>query len=96
MSDVVPARLAHHLRKGDGGPTLLPDGSGVFVDLDGHKVLSLSKTGVALVQQIQSGVDSLEALAQALEARFDVAFPQALKDTESFVAELDRILGTAG
>jgi len=95
MSDVVPANLAAHLRKGDGGPTLLPDGSGVYVDLDGNKVLSLSKTGVALVQQIQSGVDGLDALAQALEGRFDVAFPQALEDTEAFVAELNRILCTA-
>jgi hypothetical protein len=92
MNAALPTNLVDRLRQVDAGPTVLPDGTGVFVDLDGHRVLSLSKTGVALIQQIQSGVSSLEALAQALEGRFDVTFPQALEDTEAFVAELNRIL----
>lgn len=96
MNAVVPAHLVDRLQQDDGGPTVLPDGTGVFVDLDGHNVLSLSKTGVALVQQIQSGVDSLDSLALALEKRFDVAFPQAREDTKAFVAELTRILCAEG
>jgi len=92
MSDVVSDDLIDRLRNGDAGPTVLPDGSGVMLDFDGHQVLSLSKTGVSLVQQILSGVHSVDALARGLEERFDVSFEQAREDTAAFLEQLTRSL----
>ena len=92
MNDQVPAELIEALRQTDGGLTVLPDGSGVFLDIGGHQVLSLSKTGVALVQQVQAGTDSLDALASSLESRFDVSYAEALIDVQEFIGELSRAL----
>jgi hypothetical protein len=95
MSDLVSPALVVRLRYDDCDPTVLPDGSGVLLDLDGHRVVSLSKTGVALVQYIRSGVDSLDALARMLAERYDVEFLEARQDAEDFVNELTRALAPA-
>jgi hypothetical protein len=95
MIQTVPLTLVERLKRGDYAPAVLPDDSGVLLDIDGHQVLSLSKSAVVLVLQIQSGIDDLDELARALESRFDVALPRARADVDEFVGELSRILCVA-
>jgi hypothetical protein len=81
-------RLAEKLSDPDLGETLLPDGSGVLLDIDGHRVLSLSRTAVFLVHQIRDGVTSAEALGERLCERFNIDPATAQKDTADFLADL--------
>ena len=85
-------RLAQKLNDPDLGETLLPDGSGVLLDIDGHQVLSFSKTAVFLVQQIRAGIPTTEALAEKLANKFSVDIDTAQADTATFLADLTKAL----
>jgi len=88
MRAVDVERLAEKLSDPDLGETLLPDGSGVLLDIEGHRVLSLSRTAVFLVHQIRNGITSSEGLAERLCERFNIDPATAQKDTVDFLADL--------
>jgi hypothetical protein len=95
MTDSVPESLLERLGAGDLALTVLPDGSAVILDVAGHQVLSLSKTGVVLVEQMRSGAGRIDDLAAALVQRFDVEMDEARRDTLEFVETLARAVSKA-
>jgi hypothetical protein len=88
----IDEAIIDRLGGGDLGLTVLPDGSGVMLDMSGHRVLSLSKTGVVLVEQMQAGRCRLDDLATALVEGFDVGFDEARRDAGEFLASLNEAL----
>jgi hypothetical protein len=93
---IVPDDLIARLGAADIGPTVLPDGSGVILDMSGHQVVSLSKTGAVLVKELQSGTHGIDDLAAALVRRFDVEPDEARRDTVKFLDSLHEALVAKG
>lgn len=48
-------------------------------------MIALSETGYFLWKAIESGTDTVEGLADALCAEYDVSREQAMKDTQAFL-----------
>lgn len=70
----------------------LDDGSGVLLDIDGEQLLTLNRTGMRLVQAIDEGADSVEALRDMLLEEFEVEADRAEADAQAFVGEVARAL----
>lgn len=88
MSDQLLQQLSDRLKDSTLDETILPDGSGVLLDVAGHRVLTLSSTAVFLVEQIRQGILQTRALTDALQARFDVGRDTASSDTIEFITSL--------
>jgi hypothetical protein len=84
--------LADRLNDPELGRTVLPDGTSVILDISGHQVLSLSKTGTFVVQEIRNGATSIDELAGRLAARYEVDATTARSDSERFVEDLSKAL----
>jgi len=74
--------------------THLADGTSVLLDLSGHQVLSLNKTGTLLTQLVMSENSSEEELAKELAARYGVSEEQAFEDCAEFLAKLSAAVGS--
>lgn len=94
MTDRSTAALARRLSDPALARTLLPDGSAVIVDLDGRQCLSLSKTGVFLLEQLQSGETCPSELARRLAERYGADPDEVERDTRAFLDDLARMLLT--
>ena len=70
----------------------LDDGSGVLLDIDGEQLLTLNRTGMRLVQAIDEGASSVEALRDMLVKEFDVEAERAQVDARAFVGEVAEAL----
>lgn len=70
----------------------LDDGTGVVVDIAGEQLLTLNATGVVLMQVLESGTVSEQALASALTARYEVDHDRALTDSRAFVERVSTTL----
>lgn len=70
----------------------LDDGSGVLLDIDGEQLLTLNRTGMRLVQAIEEGASSVEALRDMLLAEFEVEADRAEADAQAFVKEVAEAL----
>jgi hypothetical protein len=70
----------------------LADDTGVILDVDSLRVLSLNETGMFLVECLQQGVVTEEALVERLVDEFEVDSETAAADVRAFVAELGRYL----
>jgi hypothetical protein len=75
--------------------TILPDGTGVVLDIDGRQILTLNATGMYLVEQLRSGADSTGELAERLASAFEVEAEVAQADVEEFAATLAQFLKVA-
>jgi hypothetical protein len=74
----------------------LADGSGVLLDLEGMRVLSLNATGAFLLDRIAAGAGSAGALAAELAAAFEVDQETARQDVEELLADLEKALSRGG
>jgi hypothetical protein len=81
-------RLGSLLRSEKYSQTKLADGTGVLLNVDGLRVLTLNETGMFLVEEIQGGVDDLSTLVGRMATEFDVDDITAKKDVEGFLSEL--------
>ena len=70
----------------------LDDGSGVLLDVDGEQLLTLNRTGMRLVQAIDEGASSVEALRDMLLEEFEVEADRAEADARAFVGEVAEAL----
>jgi hypothetical protein len=70
----------------------LDDGSGVLLDIDGEKLLTLNRSGMTLVRAIEEGAEDAAALRERLCARFDVDAERAETDAAAFVQEVAQAL----
>lgn len=91
VSEIDVRRMGALLGSGRLVRTVLADRSGVMVDTEGMRMLSLNETGMFLVEEISSGV-GLEGLVQRLVEEFRVSRPTARKDVERFLEELTGFL----
>ena len=70
----------------------LDDGSGVLLDIDGEQLLTLNRTGMRLVQSIDDGASTVEALRDMLLEEFEVEADRAEVDARDFVEEVAEAL----
>ena len=70
----------------------LDDGSGVLLDIDGEQLLTLNRTGMRLVQAIDEGAASVDALRDMLLTEFEVEAERAEADARAFVEEVAEAL----
>lgn len=70
----------------------LDDGSGVLLDIEGEQLLTLNRTGMRLIQAIEDGASSVEALRDMLSGEFEVEADRAEADARAFVAEVAEAL----
>lgn len=95
MSPDELSTLRTRLQEPEIAETILPDGTGVLLDIQGHQVLSLSRTAVYLVREIRSGVGTVDELASRLSERFDVSTEIAENDIDAFSSQLLQALTSA-
>lgn len=74
----------------------LSDGTGVLLNLAKAEILSFNETGMLLVEELRKGASSPDALAERLEAEFEIGARDALRDVASFVDSLRRALEAEG
>ena len=70
----------------------LDDGSGVLLDVDGEQLLTLNRTGMRLVQGIDDGAMTVEALGGMLLEEFEVDAERAEADARAFVGDVAEAL----
>ena len=70
----------------------LADGSGVLVDVERMRVLTLNETGMLLLEEIAAGADSAGALERRLTTDFEIDAGTARRDVEELLGELERLL----
>jgi len=84
--------LSRALRDGRLTINTLEDGSGVLLDLEREQLMTLNATGMCVVQAVDAGAETSDALVEALVRRFEVATEAARRDVDAFLRELDRAL----
>lgn len=72
----------------------LADGSGVILDLEHMNVLTLNETGMFLLEEIASGVKTVDQLSERLTSVFDVDRDTAATDIEDLLSALEGVLKT--
>jgi len=73
----------------------LADGSGVLLDIEGMRVLSLNATGAFLLDEIAAGALHTQELVDRLTEAFEVDRITAAGDVEELVEDLERVLSRA-
>jgi hypothetical protein len=87
--------LSELLDNPDFGETPLPDGTSVILDIAGHQVVSLSRTGTYIVGLIRAGVQTVDEIAERIAARYEVDNDTAKKDAADFIDTLTATLTSA-
>ena len=72
----------------------LADGTGVLLDLESMRVLSLNRTGMFVVDQIAAGVGDVAALERRLVETFEIDAETASSDLRELLDRLERELRT--
>ncbi len=88
MTSAAIETIASGLENGRLTITSLDDGSGVVLDSDGEQLFSFNVTGLTIVQAIESGDKTVEALSDRLSKRFEVDKERARSDVEGFLSRL--------
>jgi len=91
LTDADVGRLGALLRSPRFSRAKLTDGTGVMTDAASMRMLSLNETGMFLVEGLVSGL-GLEGLVGRLVEEFHVSGPEARRDLERFLVELDGFL----
>jgi len=63
----------------------LDDGSGVVLDVEGEKLLTMNATGMTIIQAIEDGAHSVGAIARVVTSVFEVDDAAADQDVHAFV-----------
>lgn len=66
----------------------LDDGSGVLLDIEGEQLLTLNRTGLAMVQAVADGAGTNAEVGQFIAELFDVEADIAAADAAGFLAEI--------
>lgn len=72
--------------------TPLADETGVLLDLNGHQVLTLNQTGMAIISYCQTADTNIEQLTASLSEEFDVSPEQARSDIEQYLSNIGETL----
>lgn len=70
----------------------LADGSGVVLDLDAMRVLSLNRSGMLVLEAVAGGELRVEQLQRRLTEAFDVDAETAAGDVGELLEEIDRLV----
>lgn len=87
QSSAAITTIAQALASGRLTINALDDGSGVVLDVEREQMLTMNATGIALVQAINNGADTAQALVDTLTARFEVTPEQAARDVHGFLKQ---------
>ncbi len=93
MTRGIIEQLREHMQQNGIELTELSDGTSVMLDLAGHQVLSLNKTGTVLSQKLAAPGTSKQDLVRALTGSFAVDRGSAESDVDEFLDALTAILG---
>jgi hypothetical protein len=88
MTNPALEKLQQDLADGRLTLSALDDGSGVALDVESEKLVSLNASGLTILQAIADGADSEEAIATVLVKRFAVTPESARADAKTFLARL--------
>lgn len=72
--------------------TRLADGSGVLMNIESRRVVSLNETGLFLLDNIRDGRVGVEQLVEKLTEEFIVSSKDAEEDVKDFIQEISVIL----
>jgi len=84
--------LADLLRSAATDIQVLPDGSAVMLDLERHRVLTFSHTGLHVFELLQRGLTNPHALVADFASSFSIDQGRAEHDVALFLAELEEVL----
>ena len=84
--------LAESLNREDVTLTLLADGSGVILDLDGQHVLSVNPVGMCVIEALKAGRRSETALVEAVCTAYEVDETRAGEDVRAFIEQASSLL----
>ncbi len=70
----------------------LEDGSGVVLDVEGEQLMTMNRTGLAVVQLIADGADDMEMIIGNVVSTFEVSPARASHDTEEFIDRMAKVL----
>ena len=68
----------------------LADGSGILLDVEGMRVMSLNASGMVVLEAVADGARDVDTLARKLTSEFEVELETARRDVEELLAELGR------
>lgn len=84
--------IRRHLDSGRLSVTVMDDGSGVVLDGEREALFNMNATGLFIVERIQRGADSFDAVAEALAESFQIETPKARADVRKFLDDLSAAL----
>lgn len=87
--------LARQLQHGDYTTTILPDGSGVLLDLQHEALLSFNATGAFMLSCLIEGLGPAEIVRKVV-GRFEVDEATAATDVVGFITQLADAVGMGG
>jgi len=87
--------LARQLQHGDYTTTILPDGSGVLLDLQHEALLSFNATGAFMLSCLMEGLGQAEIVRKVV-GKFDVDEATAATDVAGFITQLADAVGGQG
>jgi len=91
MFEEIKKQIKQQLADGQLQKTILSDGSGVLLDIDGRRVFSFNATGMLLFDAMQSNEPTdKEDLINLLVDTFDIPRETAASDTEAFLQSLQQ------
>ncbi|MEJ5207466.1 PqqD family protein [Denitratimonas sp. CY0512] len=84
--------FARRIEEGHYGVTLLPDGTGVLLDLNQEALISFNATGAFILSCLRERMDESQVVAALIE-RFEVDDLTAGQDVPAFIAQLADAVG---
>jgi len=88
MTQPIVEQLREHLHQLNIDLTELADGTSVLLDLSGHQVLSLNKTGSFLIGRLLTEKTGKDDLVDGLSKKYHIDRRQAEADVDEFLNTL--------
>jgi len=86
------AKITQYLSSNNVELTLLADGSGVLLDLEGHQVLSLNNTGATIAQALLQEKKDINDVIAEFSDEYEITQDQAKTDIAEFLDEMHSAL----
>ena len=85
-------KIRQLLSNGSLSHTTLADETGVLLDINGGKVMTLNTTGEFLLQSIVDGSETIEQLASLITQKHQIDLDTATSDSREFVSKLFELI----
>lgn len=87
LDDLAPLLGSDRFRR-----QTLADGSGIVLDMEAMRVLSLNRTGMHVLDAVARGETRVEALERHLTEAFEVDAETAARDIEELLEQIETLL----